>query len=127
MHSPIPICRLTDADFTAGEQLDTMRPAVLALGLDRDPPQLRGMLVTADTLSNEWAGKLEGDKARFVQTEACTTLRCYAEMEITTASQGDDITLVLRQKLTWKVTLTLTLHRDPDARLDKELEPMRER
>jgi hypothetical protein len=125
--SQIPRCKLADPDYTAGEMLDTMRPAVLTLGLDTDPPQLRGMLVTSDTLTNEWAGKLDGNNARLLQTQVCTTLRCYTEFGINVEPGGKVVTFSLKQKLTWKVTVTLTLHRDPEAQLDKALRPMKAR
>lgn len=112
---------------TASEMLDTLRPAVLMLGLDTDPPQLRGMLVSAETLMNEWAGEPDGDHARMLQTKVCTTLRCYPALRIDIAPAGDVVTFTLRQTLLWDVTLTLTMHRDPDAQLEKSLRPMRVR
>lgn len=121
------ICNIFDPVYTPAEQLDTMRPAVLMLGLDTDPPLLRGMLVTADTLTNEWAGKLDGNSARMLQTQVCTTLRCYIEFGITAEPDSETVTLTLHQRLLWLVTITLTMHRDPDARLKEELRPMKAR
>jgi len=119
------ICDLFDPPFTAAEKLDTMRPAVLMLGLDTDPPQLRGMLVTADTLTNEWVGKLDGSSARMLQTQVCTTLRCYLELGITAGPDSEVVTFTLHQTLLWQITITLTMHRDPDAQLEKDLKPMK--
>jgi hypothetical protein len=121
------LCEFLDPDYTPAEMLDTMRPAVLMLGLDTDPPQLRGMMVTADTLTNEWAGKLDGNTARLLQTQVCTTLRCYIESGISAEADGEVVTITLQQRLLWGVTITLTMHRDPTARLEKELKPMRAR
>jgi hypothetical protein len=96
-------CDLLNPAYTAAEQLDTMRPAVLMLGLDTDPPLLRGML----------------------QTQVCTTLRCYLEFGITAVPDSEVVTLTLHQTLIWQVTITLTMHRDPNVQLESELKPMK--
>jgi hypothetical protein len=112
---------------TAAEGLNTMRPAVLVLGLNKDPPELRAMLVTADSLTNEWAGGLNGNSARLVQTTGCTTVRCYMWLEILAEPESEVVSIIFRHTLIWQVNVTLTMHRDPQAQLEADLKPMRAR
>lgn len=113
--------------YTAAELFDTMRPAVLTLGLDTDPPQLRAMLVTADTLTNEWAGRLDGNHGQLMQTQVCTRYRCFAEFGIEAEPDGEVVTFTFRHRLYGLFNIALTMHRDPQAQLEKALKPMRAR
>jgi hypothetical protein len=122
-----PVCVFLDPPQTAGEQLDTMRPAVLVLGLNADQPEIRAMLVTADTLANEWAGPLNGDIAKLLQTAPCTSMLCYERLNIVAEPGGSVVSIVLQQTFFWSVTITLSMHRDPEAQLQKKLKPMKAR
>src|SRR5690606_14975595 len=68
----------------ASEQLGTMRPAVLLVGRNIDPPGLRAMIVTADTLAFNWVGFLDEAGVNLTRPSRCwTDVRCYRTFQIT--------------------------------------------
>ena len=104
--------------------LKTFSPAVLVIGLNLDPPGIRAVMVNAESLAHVWTGVLKEDTARARRLNRCLGGRCLQPLQIIAAPDSEAVTIVLGSGT---VTLTLTMHRDPDAHADKPLKPMRSR
>lgn len=104
---------LANHSLAASEQLQTMRPAVLVIGLTADPLRVRAMMVTADTLSYNWSGKLEGDSAKLkAPIPSCFfVVRCYLALEILARPDSEVVSFILQGG--GATTVTLTMHREP--------------
>lgn len=126
---------------TISEALKTFQPAMLDLGMNRDPPGIRALLVTDDSISHMWAGRLDGDTlvadrlndCKSPTLDAALTLevpddpRCLQPLKITAGPAADAMTIVLRTPLPapppWaeitdlkpQLTITLAMHRDDDV------------
>lgn len=125
LESPVPIRMAIPPPPPPTEQLNTVRPALLVLGLNMDTPGIRALFVSADTLSSHFAGTLDGDRATAVRPSLCKELlRCWSGLEVTATPDSDIVTMVLRS---FRATVTLTMHRDPQATLEKALKPMKAR
>jgi hypothetical protein len=125
---------------TISEQMKTFTPAMLDIGLNRDPPGIRALLVTDDTVSHMWAGKLDSNTLVADRLNDCKVptldyvgselpdYRCLQPLEIT-PGPGDAATIILRtvkpETPPWvlldvidtrpRLTLTLTLRRDDEV------------
>lgn len=108
------------------EHLNTMQPGVLVVGFNRDPPGLRAMLVTADTLAHNWVGVLGGAGADLKRAKPCewTDVRCYESLELVTGPDDPLVSFVLTFR---NYTIRLTLHPDPEAVAGKPAKPARVR
>lgn len=106
------------------EMLETMRPAVLVLGLDQEQPGIRAMMVNADSLSHTWVGPLRESTARANRVNRCLSQRCLQPLEIIAAPDSEDIAIILRSG---GITITLAMVRDPDAHAEKKMKLMRAR
>jgi hypothetical protein len=111
-------------NLTPSERVDTMRPAMVVLGLDADLPGIRLMLIAADSMAQSWTGRLEGASATTRHPESCGKAGCYTHFEIT-AEPGDVVSFVFHAGQA--ITVDLTMHRDPDAKTDKPLKPLKAR
>lgn len=97
----------------ASEQLRTMRPAVLLIGRNIDPPGLRAMMVTADTLAFNWVGFLDEEGVNLTRPSRCwTDVRCYRTFQISVKPDNGVPAFVLKAGA---LTINLTMHPDPDA------------
>jgi hypothetical protein len=106
---------LLNPPLTFSEQLNTMHPSVLVVGFSKDPPRIRSMLVTADTLAHNWVGKLEGNSAKLTRQGPClAAVRCYQTFEIVAEPDGDTVSFILHGAQ-GKVAITLTMYRDGEA------------
>jgi hypothetical protein len=123
---------------TISEALNTFTPAMLDIGLNRDPPGIRALLVTDDSISHMWAGKIEGDTLLADRLNDCVTPtlnqpvddpadpRCLQPLEIRTGP-GDGATMILRTPLPemppWaeitdpkpRLTITFNMRRDDEV------------
>jgi hypothetical protein len=123
---------------TISEALKTFSPAMLDIGLNRDPPGIRALLVTDDSISHMWAGKVDGDTLIADRLNDCKTPtlnqpdddppdpRCLQPLQITTGP-GDAATIILRTPLPelppWaeitdpkpRLTITFAMHRDDEV------------
>lgn len=106
------------------EALGTMRPAVLVLGLNEEPPGIRALMVTADTLAHQWTGKLVDTSAKLLRSSPCVGVRCHQMLEITSVPDSDLMSFVFRAG---GLTMTITLHPDQHAELAKPVKPMKAR
>ena len=102
------------------EMLQTFNPAMLLIGLNKDPPSIRALMVNADSLAHIWVGKLDGNTVRAARLNRCMSGRCIRSLEIIAEPEGKTVTFVLHTI----VTLTLTMVRDPEARAKKPLKPL---
>lgn len=114
-HKPTPV-----------EELNTLKPAVLLLGLDTDPPGIRAVMVASDTKTNEWVGKLEGDRASLIRSVLCLERHCYSELEIISVPGSDAVSFVLHAA-TGGITVTLDLRRDTEAKLEDSFDQLEAR
>lgn len=106
------------------EALGTVRPAVLVMGLNMEPLGIRALMVTADTLAQPWTGKLERSSATLRRSSPCFEVRCYQMLEIAAAPDDDLVSFIFKAGA---LTMTVTLHRDPQAELAKPVKPMKAR
>ncbi len=110
-----PMYNLLNPPRTFSEQLNTMHPSVLVVGLSKDPPRIRSMLVTADTLAHNWVGKLDGNSAKLTRPGPClTAVRCYQTFEIVAEPDGDIVSFNL-YGAQGTVAITLSMYRDWEA------------
>jgi hypothetical protein len=127
---------------TPSEMLNTFTPAMLDLGLNMDPPGIRAMLVTDDSVSHIWGGRLTENSLRADRLVDCieptigtssyvqepTDSRCLQPLEITATPGSDLVTMVLQvpapPRVPWipvpeislpHVTLTLAMRRDDNV------------
>lgn len=104
----------------ASEQLDVMRPAVLVVGLTVDPPGLRAMMVTADTMAFNWVGYLQDGGVNLTRPDRCwTDVRCYRTFRLDAEPDGSKVSFELKAG---PYTLSFELHPDPGA---KPTQPMK--
>lgn len=95
------------------EQLGMMRPAVLVIGLQIDPPGLRAMMVTADTVAYNWVGYLDGQGVNLTRPGRCwANVRCYRNFRIAAEPDGSVTSFVLHAGA---YTITLAMHADAAA------------
>jgi hypothetical protein len=109
------------------EALRSFHPALMVLGLDPTLAEVQAVLVTDDSLAHTWAGRLNGNTLRALRLTGCRDVppatpgrvppeppdhRCFQPLEITAEPESEIVTIVLRSA---GVTITLAMHRDPDA------------
>lgn len=108
---------------TYSERLRTMLPAVLVIGLNVDPPGLRAMMVTADSLAFNWTGFLDGEGVTLTRPTRCwEDIRCYRSLQIVPAASGNVTSLVLKPTMLY--TLSLDLHPEAGATPRAPLKPL---
>jgi hypothetical protein len=128
---------------TLSEMLNTLRPAMLNIGLNRDPPGIRAQLVTDDSIAHVWAGKLVENAVRADRLTGCKDAalgdtpdqRCLQPLEIIAEPGSEVVTIILRSRPLFsppwedipefpksRLTITLTMHRDPAARAEKPMQ-----
>jgi hypothetical protein len=113
------------------EKLNTMRPAVLMIGLNQDPLGMRAMMVPADSIAHVWVGKLQDDTAQLNRETSCyeefdrTPDRCLDRFEIRARPDSDIVELQFYAAE--GVSLQFILHRDPTATLAKPPKPLKAR
>jgi len=115
IEDPIPItAMLSDPSMKKfpSEELNTLQPAVLVLGLDLDRPGIRAMLVDVESFSHLWSGPLQASTAHANRLNRCLPGKYLQSMEIIAEPDSQDIAIVLHGG---RYTITLTLIRDPDA------------
>lgn len=116
---------IRDAE-SRSQVLNVFRPAVLVLGIDPDPNWLRvrTLLVTADGFSHGGLGYLAGDTIRAHRSGSeCfrpqPPLHSPCFMGIDVAAGPDSSVVALRLITNSTISITLTLHPDADASVDK--------
>jgi hypothetical protein len=128
---------------TDSESLKTLQPAILLLGLNMDPPGIRSMLVTDDSIAHTWAGPLAASTLTADRLTDCRDVtpqdfRCIQPFELIAAPDSQTVSIVLRTPPPeWMpftlgpllaagapevLTITLTMYRDAEAVLK---EPMK--
>jgi hypothetical protein len=107
---------------TPSAQLDTMQPAVLVLGLDLGRPGIRAMMVNADSIAHTWSGPLRENTARADRLNRCLQSMCLQPLELIAEPDSRDIAIVLHSG---RLTITLTMIRDADARAEKPIKGMK--
>jgi hypothetical protein len=105
----------------ASDMLRTFNPAVLAMGLNLDPPGIRAQMVNADSLSHVWVGKLVGDDAKANRVNRALQSRYINPLEVIAAPDSDVVTIILRSGL---LALTLTMLRDEGATAEVPIKPL---
>jgi hypothetical protein len=113
MNGPIPRPPPSNA-------LRAFHPALMVLGLDPALAEAQAVMVTDDSLAHTWAGRLRVNTLRANRLTGCRDLppddppdyRCFQPLEITAEPESEIVTIVLRSA---GVTITLAMHRDPDA------------
>lgn len=104
------------------EQLDAMHPAVLFIGLNIDPPGLRAMMVTADTMAFNWVGHLQDGGVNLTRPDRCwTDVRCYRTFRLSAGPEGTTVSIELRAGI---YTLSFVLHPDPEATPTKPMKTL---
>ena len=102
-----------------------MRPAVLVIGMNIDPPGLRAMMVTADSLAFNWVGYLQGNGVNLTRPGRCwSDVRCYRTFQLSSGPDSSSTSFVL---VAGGYTISMTMHPEPDATPAKALEPLRAR
>jgi len=120
---------LSKGQSRPSEVLNTMQPAMLVLGLNMDPPEIRAMMVTADTVAQNWVGKLDDSGAISSQvTGGCKHdpgkpgyFPCYGTFKVIAEPDSDVVSFVFDAGI---ITVNLTMHRDPRAELEDPLQPL---
>jgi hypothetical protein len=106
------------------EGLRTLKPAVLVLGLNLDPPGIRAQMVDAESLSHTWVGPLAEGSAWASRVNRSLRGRHIHLLQVIAEPGSEIVTLVLRS---YSVVITLTMHRDPGAREDQPIKTLRSR
>lgn len=119
---PGPIDRISAEP--PSQQLNAMRPAVLVVGLNMDPPGLRGMIVTADTLASTWVGTLGQDGVNLARSSRCwADVRCYRTFEVRSPPEDDVMSFVFKAGA---YTINFNLHPDPEASATRPMKPLKQ-
>ncbi len=132
------------------EQLDTLQPAMLVMGLNLDPPGVRALLVTDDSIAHTWAGTLEDGILTADRLTDCVEnvfgdkkpleYRCLQPLQIVVPPDSGVVTIILRRSvkadppvqmhydaLRWltrpcPLSITLTMYPDPEAKPEKPMQ-----
>jgi len=121
-----PLWKYFHPASTPSESLNAMRPAVLVLGLTTDPPRIHATIVTSETLGNDLTGKLTGASAKLLVSSPCDGAACFGSFEIIAEPDSDTISFIFKREV-GQITLTLTMYRDPQAKLERPLKPLKAR
>ncbi len=105
------------------EMLRTMSPGVLVLSLNLDPPGIRAQFVDAEGLAHIWVGKLAGSTARANRVNRILGGRPLRTLLVSADPDSEVVTFEIRSG---SITLTISMHRDPEARAEKRIKTLRE-
>ncbi len=128
----------------AHEQLNTLQPAMLVMGLNLDPPGVRALLVTDDSIAHTWAGALTDDILTADRLTDCAEnqsgeYRCLQPLQIVVPPDCGIVTIILRRTTKsdpprempydsrrWltrprPLSITLTMYPDPEAKPEKPM------
>ncbi len=124
---------------TDSESLKTLQPGVLFLGLNLDPPGIRSMLVTDDSIAHTWAGRLTENTLRADRLTDCRDedppdFRCLQPFEVVASPDSENYSIILRRfrrtplqseplppEFPRTLTITISMVRDPEARAEKPM------
>ncbi len=104
------------------EMIRTINPAVLVLGLNRDLLGIHAQMVNADGLSHNWVGQLKQTTASANRTNRSLPGRRIQSLQIIAEPDSEVLPIIMRAGA---LTLTLTMHRDPEARAKKPIKTLR--
>ncbi len=101
---------------TTSDLLNAMQPAVLTIGLNLDPPGIQSLLVTDDSITQFWVGKLQENTAKSSRQTRCFDRRCMWTFEIISRPTSEIVTFVFHF---FTGSITFIMHRDPNANADE--------